>query len=168
MGFLKSMSQGKNGENAAISLFQLIGIDCKKDEDKDKRNDHDLVCQLDKLKFTVEVKHDLMAEKTGNIAVEYHNSKLDKPSGIYSTKANLLVYIVPDQDNMTIWVCSVKKVREFIKDVAPFRSVKNAGDKNANLFLYKEDDILGPLFIRIDNISKDEALKVIKKHLKDK
>jgi len=45
---------------------------------------------------TVEVKKDYQAHKTGNIAVEY--SYRDKPSGISTTEAEFIAYILVDKD----------------------------------------------------------------------
>jgi len=42
---------------------------------------------------TIEIKFETTPIRTGNVAIELHNSDLDEPSGINATKANLWVHI---------------------------------------------------------------------------
>jgi hypothetical protein len=85
--------------------------------------------------LTFEVKNDVMASRTGNVAVEFHNSKQDKPSGIDRTTALFWTHKL-DAD---IWIISVAKLREFLKKEIPHRIIIGGGDDNANLYLYKKD-----------------------------
>jgi len=53
-------------------------------------------------------------------------------------------------------------MKKFIKKTKPLRKVTAAGDGNADLLLYKADEILDPLFVRLDNVHKKTFLKHLK------
>jgi len=162
----RAFSIGNKGEQAVINFFTQNGIEAVKDEDKTKRYDHDILCKLGKTKFTCEVKFDAMAAKTGNVAIEHHNSKKDEPSGIEITKADIWIHLLKDDNNITIWATNVKTLKDFVKNNEPFKKTTKSGDNNANLMLYKLEAIL-PIFIQLDNISQKELVqKSVKSLLK--
>ncbi|MFW9876832.1 MAG: hypothetical protein ACFFG0_27375 [Candidatus Thorarchaeota archaeon] len=165
MNFSRDLSLGRNGEKFLQNYLIKNGIDCKLNEVNNA--DYDLICKYKRTKFTIEVKYDMYAEKSGNIAIEYYNPQLDKPSGLYSTKADLWCTIIPDFTNKTMWCCTVKKFKKYIETHKPYRIVENCGDGNANIYLYKLDDIMD-LFIRLDRLTEDKLIKAIRKILKDK
>ena len=156
-----SFKLGQQGEKCVQKLLKKFDIECQINEDYKKRYDYDLVSDYKNKKVTYEVKYDYMAEKTGNLAIEINNCKADKPSGINVTKANIWAHVVRDKKNMTVWMAKVSELKKFIKKTTPFREVTQAGDGNADLLLYKTDAILGPLFVRVDNISKSKFLKYL-------
>lgn len=164
MSILKSFETGDRGEKKVISVLSSIGISATKNTDKDTRADYDLEFEYEGKRITAEVKYDVMSEKTGNVAFEFFNSKSNKPSGIYGTKANLWFHLLPDGDNVVVCVCKTKKVRDFCHNEPPLRILKSVGDNNADIMLYKVDVVLENLFDRIDNISNEQILKIIKRY----
>lgn len=162
----KTFGYGTHGEKFVQQLFEKAGIECAKNNDTDTRLEHDLVCKIGRTKFTCEVKFDVMAQRTGNIAIEYHNTKKDTPSGLNATKANIWAHLIYDDSNKVVFVTSVAKLRDFCSKNTPKRVIKNGGDKNANLLLFECDVILPSIFHRIENIESDKVGKIIKELLK--
>jgi len=80
---------------------------------------------------TFEVKNDIMAAKTGNIAIEFYNTRSCKDSGIAGTRADFWVHITDK-----IYIISVTKLRELLKTTKPKRIISSGGDNNASLYLY--------------------------------
>ena len=160
---LKSLRIGDIGETFACETFKAAGIEADKNEDKEQREFFDLVCKVGRKKFTCEVKHDVMAQKTGNIAIEFYNSKSCKDSGINVTTADLWIHILQDDANKTMWVASVKEFKAFIKDNPPHRTVTDVGDNNACLYLYKEDVLLGTVFHRCETLDEKGLKKLIRR-----
>lgn len=81
--------------------------------------------------YNVEVKKDWMECKTGNVAIEYHNTITDKPSGPLHTGADIIFYVFKDG----IRVTNNEILREIVE--LAHRTVENAGDGNANIVLVK-------------------------------
>lgn len=161
----KAFSIGNHGEKSVIEYFNKNGITAEKEQDKDKKYDHDLVCKLGRTRFTCEVKFDAMASKTRNIAIEHHNCKQDKASGIEVTKADIWIHLLKDDTNITIWAANTKKLKKYIKETKPFKKTTKSGDSNADLFLYKADIILKDVFIQLDKLDSNEMKKAVKKLL---
>jgi hypothetical protein len=166
MAFVKNFAQGKKGEKYVKQSLVSAKIECEFNEDSTKRLDYDLAGKFGKKKFTIEVKLDFMAARTGNIAIEYYNSSKGEKSGVDATKATIWAHIIMDEGNPTIWLTSVKSLKSYIKNNTPFRTVSAAGDGNAELHLYKSDIILPAIFHRIDNISEEQKKKIIKELIK--
>jgi hypothetical protein len=106
--------------------------------------------------FTTEVKYDVMASKTGNVAIEIRNTKQNKPSGIAGTRADLWCHTLEDE----VWLGNVNEIRLYIAQNKPERTIKNAGDGNATVLLYKKDDIR-KVFVRIDKLNPLELREAI-------
>jgi len=162
----KTFGYGNKGEQFVQELFQKAGISCEKNSSVDTRLEHDLQCKIGRAQFTCEVKFDVMAQHTGNIAIEYHNTKKDAPSGLNATKANIWAHLIYDGENKVVYITSVAKLRDYCDKNTPKRIVKNAGDKNANLLLFGCDDILPSIFHRIENIKIELVSKIVKDLLK--
>jgi len=165
MGYHKSAGIGRDGEQLVLTLLNNANLNAEKNKDLTKKYDFDVIFQLSKKNKTIEVKFDYMAVKTGNLCIEHHNSKKDEPSGIMATKADIWCQIILDGDNPTIWFTKTDKLKEFINKNEPFKKIVSGGDKNANLYLYKIDDILS-IFTRVDNIDSTILEKTIKGILK--
>lgn len=146
---------GDKGENFVTSKLSNIGVIVEKNNEHEKRYDYDLICKLGTITFYCEVKFDAMASKTGNIAMETHNSKKDMPSGINITKADLWVIVLLEDTGLQAWAASVKDVKEFMVVAKPFKKIKSGGDKNADLSIYKKEDIL-KIFSRLDIMTQEE------------
>lgn len=152
---------GKSGEEYVRYLLKEQGFHCEMNNVYETRYDYDLACEIDKLKFTIECKHDVMAIKTKNMAIEYHNCKGDNPSGIYSTLADVWVHLIPfPNESIHAYAINVEKLRKYTEETVPFKHIIAGGDKNANLRIYRLVDIL-PIFTRIDNIHNPAIMKSI-------
>src|SRR3972149_731963 len=97
----KQLSQGKDGEDRVYSILYKAGYDpefvCKAE-----RSFFDIKCK----DFTVEIKNDLRAISSGNVAFEVFNPLSGKNAGLSITKANLWIHIIGDEICMT----SVKRL----------------------------------------------------------
>lgn len=142
--------QKKQGDIAEKELIDFLnkqngGFPATLNIDDSKRYDYDVEMDISfcshgtamKMNglLTFEVKHDVMAKKTGNVAIEFHNSKKNEPSGIYVTKANIWAHKILDE----IWLCSVSDLKEFVKNEKPVKIVIAGGDDNADLFIFTID-----------------------------
>lgn len=148
---------GENAENRIIKLFNSIGYSSRKNTDKKTRSYYDIISKKEKKEFTTEVKCDIYANKSGNIAIETFNPKREKNSGINITKADLWVHIT-DQPYIT----SVKLLKKYIVEKTPLRIISCGGDNNATLYLYKADIILNDIFSPLPfNVSKKIGQKIL-------
>lgn len=129
------MKIGDIAEQELIDHLNKIGMKAEKNTDKNLRLDFDVVAQYNGQVLTFEVKNDAMASKTGNMCIEYHNTKKDAASGLYATKANWWVHKLDD----TLWIIKVSDLLSFTATEKPDKTIKSGGDKNANLFIYKID-----------------------------
>ena len=162
-----SFEKGKKGEKIAKEVLEEFGVKCELNEDYEKRYDYDLSCKVGRKKFSVEVKFDDRSSSTGNIYIEYHNSRADKPSGVAVTKADLWIHVLPDGTGINaVWITPVSSLRRFMKEVEPHKKVSFGGDRNSAGYVYTKASILETLFKRIDILNKKEAVKLIKEMLK--
>lgn len=166
MSILKSLALGNTAENFCINTFRSFSIEAEKNSDTKTREFWDLDCVIGKKKFKVEVKYDVMAQKTGNLAIEFYNSKSLKPSGIDATKAHIWAHVIQDDTNKTMWIASVKQMKLFIKDNTPFKTLNDVGDNNACIHLYKDSDMLSVVLHRFETLDETDAAKLVRRLLK--
>jgi hypothetical protein len=114
--------------------------------------------------FTSEVKFDLYAARSGNIAIEFYNPKKGKPSGIGITKADLWFQVIPP---LNVWVTTVKRLKQYLEEKKPHKIVSCGGDDNASLFLYRKEKIFADIFQRIDDKSPDILVSIIRELLEE-
>lgn len=152
--FIRSKSLGDIAENSVSEILSKLGT-------VSKNNDigHDLKVEGD-LNFTVEVKYDMYANKSGNIAVEYHNTKKDKPSGIRASLADFWVYYLNKDE---IYLISLDKLKSYTETNTPYKNIIAGGDKNANIYLYKKSDIVKE-FINLAEISEEETRRIFQQY----
>lgn len=165
--FQKDLKTGKKGENLVIKLLEENNIQCELNDNKKTRLYYDIAGEFGRTKFTMEVKNDKMAKKTGNLAIEFFNSGKDEQSGIDITKADLWVQLIPSGKNTEIWLASVADLRYYISRNTPCRTVLLAGDGNASIHLYARDRILSSVFKSIENLNEAQLKKLIRKLLND-
>jgi hypothetical protein len=159
MSFLRDRDTGDIAEKWVASLLQECGINSIKKNKKELL--FDFVHNYPE--FMSEVKHDVMSARTGNIAIEFFNTKKNKLSGIAATTAQLWFHVVPMPKS--VWVASVIQLREYIKNNKPLRVVNEGGDNNASMYLYKQDIIFSEVFHRVDNIDSNKRLEILLKLL---
>lgn len=95
------------------------------------------------LSYTVEVKYDMMAKKTGNLCFETNNKKGDL-TGIASTLANEVHYVVPKDDGFVLYLFLTKGLRDYLydeKNISKFRVVKG-GDRRATSMILVKREVL--------------------------
>lgn len=154
---VRDLSIGEVGEQQVLKLLNEAGIQSSKYQSKGKFSDYDLESTFKKLSFTTEVKYDIYAAKSGNIAVEMFNPKSGKPSGLTATKADLWAHVTTE-----VHIANVDRFKQWIEDNNPDRVITAGGDGNATLYLYTVDFILQePLFYRIDHLNEDERRDII-------
>ena len=108
--------------------------------------------------FTIEVKNDLYAAKSGNIALEFWNSRKNKAAGIEATKADLWAHIIPGSG---VWITSVKKLKDYVAGHPSFRTIFSGGDGNADMYLYKMDEILPAIFIECGKLTPEKLRQTV-------
>ncbi|HRI28272.1 MAG TPA: hypothetical protein PK715_09480, partial [Chitinophagales bacterium] len=86
--FNDDLKDGLDAENEVKELLKLHFNVADSDIESSTSKGYDL--KINSLGLTFEVKNDLMAEKTGNIAVEYESR--GKASGLSTTTADFWVY----------------------------------------------------------------------------
>ena len=152
--FLQSKRIGDYAEKEIENIFSFMGK-----VTKSKNIEYDLM--IDYIKpFSIEIKYDLYAKKSGNIAIEYFNTKQNKPSGINASKADFWVYYL---DNDSINIITLTKLIKFTKTEQPHKIV-DGGDNNAALMLYKKEHIL-PSFTNLVGLNNNDIEKIVRKEL---
>lgn len=159
---LNDIKVGDIAEQLVIDTFAKHGLICTKVEKPD-RSFYDLCFSegpldlINILPFYVECKHDVMAKKTGNVAIEFYNPKSGKPSGIGVTKATIWCHIMEGE----IWAVKVEKLKNFLARNHADRIINTGGDGNASLYLYSKDKLLGPLMTKLNDITTKELIKFL-------
>lgn len=153
MSFKDSLKAGKKGEQIVCEFLTSKNIlfSLNTSNKLKELTGWDVKLTLNEEEITIEVKFDLMASKTGNMAIEFYNSKLCKPSGIAATRAKLWAVVL----NGEAFICSVARLKAFLKDNKPLKNISSGGDNNASLYIYKLKNIL-PIF-RLLNSDVTEA-----------
>ncbi len=160
-----SMKVGRAGERLVLHLFQTANIDCVMSTGYNL--DYDIQCTFAKTKFTCEIKFDVKAQETGNLAIEVHNTKANKPSGLEATKSDIWIFVVKDGSHHVIFAANTKHLKEYVAGTPPKRTIEFAGDNNARIHLYPVETILPTVFVRLDDAPDEEELKQrIKKLIK--
>lgn len=156
----KSLEIGQKGQELVRSVLATAGIDSLHNEEYAKREHFDVVVAACPLwpEFTIEVKYDLMSARTGNLAIEFYNSKSVKASGIEVTQSNIWAHVLPDG---SVWFCNTAKLLEFSRNEKPLRIVYGGGDDNADLKLYEKTHIL-EIFTKVNGLGKQQLIDVIK------
>lgn len=145
MGILKDLDVGQNAEERIRNILKTMGFECTDNSEREKMSDYDI--RVVSPEFTIEVKEDLYSAKSGNVAIEYWNSKSNKPSGITITKANIWCHIIAGEP----FIIKTKTLKDFIDKVKPKRMLTGVGDGNADIMLY-DCEVLKAVMVPLDNI----------------
>jgi hypothetical protein len=156
----KSLAIGNVGQEIVKQLLYKHGISSIDNTDTKTRIEYDITCSslAFQRSWTVEIKYDLYSQRSGNLAIEFFNSKSVKNSGIEATTADVWSHVLPDG---SVWFCRVDKLLEFTRTVKPLRVITAGGDKNADLKLYEKSHIL-EIFTRVDGLTTKEIVETIK------
>ena len=137
MTFLSCLHKGMKYELEALKYFKTKSY--IPSNPKVSFKDYDLLITMeDDTQLKVEVKADFMANRTGNLAVEWECN--NKPSGISSTKADVWVFFVVNygcKDD-----CYIIPTSKLLELVSMSRSV-SGGDGNRSRMLLLPTDLLG-------------------------
>jgi len=136
--FLKDLEESKVAVNVVKTFLKTKhsnAVITELDKTRQKEGDVEIVSDCG-IAYSVEVKYDMMAQKTGNLCFETHNSKGDL-TGISSTEANEVHYVVPDEDGFYLYMFNTEELRSYLfdtKNISKFRSVRG-GDRRATSML---------------------------------
>ncbi len=126
--FLRDLDRSKAAVNALMEHYkaegytvgELVGKEDQKMGDFWYRllPEHDDIC--------VEVKFDMYAKRSGNLCFEMSNGS--KPTGIMTTMADKVCYVVPTDEGARVFVFDPEELRTYIQDPTKVE-IKNGGDK---------------------------------------
>ena len=149
--FIQSNLIGQIAETKVCELISHLG-----NIEKNKCNKFDIKV-IGPIDFSLEVKYDNMANITNNIAVEFFNTKLAKPSGIETSHANFWVFYLNDSE---IYFVTLKELKQYVAQNKPYKTFTNAGDGNAAIHLYKKSDITS-IFTNLAEANSDTIRQYI-------
>jgi len=129
MSFLKDKKDGEIAENIVEKLLKENFKTCSIEKAVGRNPLWDFCVTNNNVKTTYEVKFDKMSADTGNFAFELGNNK--GPSGIRTSEADFIVYVLPNKDNQKnkymLYFFSRAKLLEYIYSDKTIRIV-NGGD----------------------------------------
>lgn len=138
--FLRDLDRSKAAVNALMEHYKSKGLEVEELVTRKQQKSGDFTLHLKDGPLNVEVKFDMYAKRSGNLCFEMSNG--NKPTGIMSTPAGRICYVVPSEDVYTVFVFDPHKLREYIQDPAKVK-IKNGGDKKKFvLALAKMTDIV--------------------------
>lgn len=148
--FLRDLEESKIAVAAVSKYLSDTYSDCKVEElPRVRQHEGDLEVELeDGDKFTVEVKYDILAKKTGNLCFETHNGKGDL-TGISSTDADDVCYVVPKKNGFTLYIFKTDALRKYLFDPINTKKIRQVygGDKKK----------FSMMLVSIYNIENDEV-----------
>lgn len=137
--FNKDLALGESGEDDIIKYLEGLGFTFV---GRNHDNKYDLVMEYEGKQFTYEIKTDVYARDTGNIAIEVECR--GKLSGLSVTTADFFVTYFPRFGE--IWNIRTRSLRDLIKN-GNFYLSENSGDANSNTKLYlMKKHIVRPYF----------------------
>ena len=151
--FCRDLEIGHAAEQQVIRLFTKCGFPCQ--TNSTNLTTHDFTFQHDNKEWSVEVKFDKWQHKSGNIAIEYFNPKLAKPSGILATTSQFWVVVLL---NGQIWMAKTDALRKHFNTEPGIRDVLSGGDGNASFRLYRDSSLFGSVFFEIDEQTLRERI----------
>lgn len=88
--------------------------------------DYDIISASQKVR--IELKCETTPMRTGRICVEVWNLDFDAPSGVLSTKANLWIHLIPENDALLAIEYDVDRLRKLVIETG---ELKTNGGRNA-------------------------------------
>jgi len=95
-------------------------------EGKENQKKGDFWISTDGARTNIEVKFDMYAQRSGNLCFEMSNGK--KETGIMTTLADEVCYVVPYEAGFNVFVFCPDELRTYIQDPSKV-SIKSGGDK---------------------------------------
>lgn len=149
--FLRDLDRSKKAVSALLRYYKEVGHAVRELEGKDEQKYGDLRLVLQEEHINIEVKFDEMAAKTGNLCFEMSNGT--KMTGIMTTKADRVYYVVPNEEAATVYVFDTEKLREFISNPDNV-TIKNGGDKKKFVLA------LSPIHAVVDSGLPEEIFEI--------
>ncbi len=138
MAWKTDLHAGASAEKMVLDKLGEWGFIGRKNPHK-KPHRYDLEVDISPAKMLrLEVKNDKFAATSGNIALEYHNPKSDKPSGLYATDAEIWCHVIRGDE---ILFTHTRTLIDWITWIKPYKHFKRVGDNNAAIKLYKIEDM---------------------------
>lgn len=156
----KDILEGEMAEFWLMGLLANADFNCDKNVDKKTRKYWDIECSNDQCRFKIEVKYDRKCAETGNFAIEVHNPKANRPTGLSVTKSELWSHVLSENE---ILITSVSNLKSFIKKTEPKKIIQFGGDGNAQLWIYRKEDIVTIFYnlSKMDNGAIQNAVNVL-------
>lgn len=149
--FKTSLKEGNLGQKYFTDILDSLSIKWESSNDI-----HYDIIIINPIVITVEIKNDLFSAKSGNIAIEFWNSKQNKPSGINATTATYWVHVLSQNE---IWVIKTLDLKKICLTLKPLRTIKSGGNNNSNMYLYKKENILKKPFYMLTKNNFFELIK---------
>ena len=147
--FLRDLEESK----IAVELVKTYIIDEHKKEGvvaeieelgRARQIEGDIEVTLPDRKYTIEIKYDIMAQKTNNLCFETNNKK-GKLTGISSTQSHKVIYVVPDKKNFYLYLFETEKLQKYLLDddnKSRFRSVWGGDRWSTEMTLVPRETII--------------------------
>jgi hypothetical protein len=84
--------------------------------------------------ITMEVKLDAMAAKTLNAAIEFWDTRRDKPTGILETTASLWLHCVPEDGGLRCYEIQTKKLLKLCLEAGELKAGGDYGSSQIKIF----------------------------------
>lgn len=139
----------QQGVAAVLRLFKFSNLEVVYDE-----TTNSITGKLGRKKIDGIIQYDWMSERTNNLGIEY--TTLEKNTN------KLLIYVIMDMGYSTIWITTLKKLKEFVGAKKPWKILPKKDNVDISIYLYRSDLILDAIFTRIDNLGEDSLKKTIK------
>jgi len=159
--FIGSKSKGKSGEKLVVSILESLDVYCEIVSGKSP--DYDIACKYIDDIFFIEVKNDIKAAYTGNIAIELYNTKTGQMSGLSVTKADFWAHIVKNE----VWFIRTLDLMSIVREIRPTKVVFGGGDDNSYFYLYERSILNNPLFFLHHKELPEQTLDFILNGLKN-
>jgi hypothetical protein len=161
MGFINDLKLGNKAESFVIDILKGGIIQASPNLNKKQFPFYDLLIEYGGQEWKAEVKYDLYAHKSGNVAIEYYNPKSNKPSGLSITKSDFWIHVLTNPDKA--FIVKTDNLKTFISRHKPFKIIEVGGDGNASLLLYRTDFMLENIFIPIEPNNIRATLEILTK-----
>lgn len=163
MSFQQDLRRGGGAQSLVIELLNKCGFNSIPVNGRGPdRSFWDITTTGNEIQFTTEIKFDEYEARSGNIAIETHNPRLGKPSGLGITKAFFWAHVLSDG---AVWLTQVDRLKIYVEETEPKRTIGAGGDGNATLLLYQSGLILPAIFTRIDGMNPEELLTYIREQV---
>jgi hypothetical protein len=126
--FVRDLRRSKDAVEALMNHYKGLGYEVGELVGKEEQKLGDFWYRplTDVNRTNVEVKFDMYAKRSGNLCFEKSNGT--KATGIMTTQADHIMYVVPGDDTYTVFVFNPEKLRDFIEN-SPRITIKSGGDK---------------------------------------